>query len=1148
MIMFEISALSWAHISISLEHPIEDSMATAEIDLTDISNLTCSIHTPGTPPPLNSPDITSELATKVLNKCFSIPVTMRSVIKLWEKQVMRKNHLSGLENFNLALGSGDPGGRSGPPGNLGDFTGMDSKLKQEQSGNGNLGAGMNLPLISHQHPNMFLNESLMASSNFQSFQSTENSTLSNMELTSILTGSMPDKSIKRQQKRKANDDLWKSSKKKSGDEELLGESSSSDSTSRNTPVSQETVSEIPTPTSALGFQSDLELSNLDPTELIGSSDKMTSEFDADEDLGDVDDILAVASREHKRKLEKSPTMDLADKNLVPPCVSITPISTSAAGFSGSNSVNRPGIEIIPISTSGTAPIPNSITITPITSSQSKNEDRSREKKSSKNRSDDKSKLEKKRKRKREESPMGPPDKVPAKQDPLTKPVSVSIKPAESPPLSVTPTSPNMMRKFTTSPTQNRNLSISGKLSPNLLKPNLKTSSSSHHSPKHSPAHVPSSPKHSISISSPKSHGTSPKHPSTSGSGKPSMSTLKNAANSPSSKSSSDSKNKSTSKDSRDKDKKNSSFSGNNSSKMKSTVKVKSLDLSSVDSQNINQENMPSPGESVDLSKSSSANQARNRKSSLSQIVDKLKSFQHCDSVVDISTKSNNRERTIQTSSKNDASKSTNKVGENKNSEYMVKSSSDGIKITINKTRKEGSKSGSGSSSNSSSNNTSSSSSGGISSITKTPSGSGSPKLHTGLKPGVTSGPASKKPQQLGQKSSSTSNTSNSTNYSSSFKSSFNKTSSGSLKSSSTSGNSSKSVSKLNSPKTSSSATDLSRSKDRPKLNKSNSEKSIFSSREGRKSSPTQSRDDSDSDKAFKINVPKTDPYSSPLMMEGIMKQLDKNFQIPKLSARANEEKKLPNKANILPDTLNNISRNVDNQMFDLISKNDISLPKYPLPISNKMFDGTMEAKIRNNMNTSSPVNITTSVLSGSSPKMKNEQDYCTDNQDSSNDKKREPQNLCTGKDDLNYKINFPISASSKTFPTSTTSSTSSSSNSEPLSLSTKSVDLTSRFIAPAPKDDNNKKDKPSKSDSDILIDYSSSKDSGTTKRGDTSNSTSSNNNNNNNNSSTQQMLPHSPSVSVHITPSPLINPSPHSASPCITDDELMDEALVGLGK
>ncbi|KAJ9593275.1 hypothetical protein L9F63_015150 [Diploptera punctata] len=51
--------------------------------------------------------------------------------------------------------------------------------------------------------------------------------------------------------------------------------------------------------------------------------------------------------------------------------------------------------------------------------------------------------------------------------------------------------------------------------------------------------------------------------------------------------------------------------------------------------------------------------------------------------------------------------------------------------------------------------------------------------------------------------------------------------------------------------------------------------------------------------------------------------------------------------------------------------------------------------------------------------------------------------------------------------------------------------------------------------------------------------------------------PPPPSVQVHIvqspaaaptTASPMVIPSPHSASPCSIDDDLMDEALVGLGK
>lgn len=171
MIMFEVSALSWTHISISMEHPIEESMATAEIDLTDISNLMCRIHTPGSPQPTNAPDAASELATKVLNRCFSIPVTMRAVIQLWNKQVVRKNVYNGSENFNLALGSGDPGGSGGRGGGgLGDFGGLDMKIKQEPGSNNSMGGGMNLPIMTHQHQGLFLNESIMASANFPNFQ------------------------------------------------------------------------------------------------------------------------------------------------------------------------------------------------------------------------------------------------------------------------------------------------------------------------------------------------------------------------------------------------------------------------------------------------------------------------------------------------------------------------------------------------------------------------------------------------------------------------------------------------------------------------------------------------------------------------------------------------------------------------------------------------------------------------------------------------------------------------------------------------------------------------------------------------------------------------------------------------------------------
>lgn len=123
------------------------------------------------------------------------------------------------------------------------------------------------------HQGMFLNESMMANANFQNFQ-TSDGMLSSIELTNILSGNGQEK-MKRPHKRKS-DDLWKNKRKlgEATDAEMLVETSSSDSTSRSTPISQE--NEIPTPNSGLGFQSDLELmSGLDPAELLADSDKVS---------------------------------------------------------------------------------------------------------------------------------------------------------------------------------------------------------------------------------------------------------------------------------------------------------------------------------------------------------------------------------------------------------------------------------------------------------------------------------------------------------------------------------------------------------------------------------------------------------------------------------------------------------------------------------------------------------------------------------------------------------------------------------------------------------------------------------------------------------------------------------------------------------
>ncbi|KAL3273025.1 hypothetical protein HHI36_014481 [Cryptolaemus montrouzieri] len=1046
--MLEITALSWTHISISLEHPTEECMATAEMDLSEISRLSCKIHTPGTPPPPNVPDTASELASKVLNKTFSIPVMIRSIIKFWERQssLVRRNHYglgnNGHENFSLPLDSCDPGGGNGPKGgtggsgggNLPEFDGLDggggNRVKQEvcQSQTSNV-----------MQRGLFLNESIMSNPNFQNFPSSEGV----LELLS--TPGNEKTSTKRPHKRsRTSDDTWRSKNRKTGEDDVLLESSnSSDSTSGSTSLSQQDAVDMATSNPAsLGFQSDLELSTMDPTELTGM--EKAGDSDNNEDLDEETGEKVRRSSEIKSPIEM--LTELGDKNLVSSNVSITPLSVTASPTynQGNISERRSSMDMSTISTSPSPMLPSSITITPILQGKSSSEEKSKERRSSKSKSEEKSRMERKRKRKRDESPMGPPEKVPPKQDPLSKPISVSIKPSESPPPSLsTPSSPGIL-KYSASPTHR---SLSGKLSPSLAKQSLK----GHHSPKHSPAHIPSSPKHAIGMSSPKNHGASPKHPSTSGSGKPSMSTLKNATNSPNSKS--ESKTKSGCKESsRDKEKKQSSTfqSCTSSSKNKSSSKTKPLDLNvNIDLTLTSHDGQISPGGASDTK--NNPNQAR-RKGTLSAIVDKLKSAQHCDSVTDAASKTNNRVDRERSGGSSQLSKSgESKIGalksggDVKNSEYMVKPSSDGIKLTINKTRSKDAVKSAGS---------------------KT----GSPKVHTGLKPGVNSGPASKKPQQSqNQKSSSSSSiTMNSSKNSPKMPVSSPKSSSV-LSSLSSSGNKS---SKIN-------ASDQ-KTKDRPsKLSKNSSDKSVFSSKERGKASPTPREEQ---DAAYK--------YNPSLKMEGLMKQLDKNFQIPKLSARMGS---MEDKKTVVKDSSVLNRSPSDSKIYDLMSKSE---SKYPLAIPNNKILESMEAKIRNNMNSVAPT-----------PPILNRKEACPIDEEDTNRRDQ-------------HAMPYPISAtlSSKSYGSGFPSD-------QPLSLSMKTAMDLPKFAAPDTPRDKREPKKGGSADCDLLLDFSKGGEGTKT-----------------------APYPASPSVSVHIVKSPAPHPSPRAMSPHLADDELIDEALVGLGK
>ncbi|XP_050351124.1 mediator of RNA polymerase II transcription subunit 1 [Nymphalis io] len=1133
VLMFEVSALSWQHISISLEHPLDESMATVELELSDPAAPRASVYTLNSPPR----DHIDDYITKVLQKSHSIPITLRSLIKIWEREAASRSSYSALEsNFSCGLGGIDPGGDvKHEPGTMHGRALYPTNVSHPHQG------GTYLSEQQH-HLSMMCQDS---NTNESKTQITED---------------------RKSKKRKSDTTIWPSNQKKGkpGMNDMMDSDSESDNSEAfgnddNTMNSNSTNDDIEGRESSVSqneFASDLELSGMDATDAIGGQDNRTSSDMDNSNDGDVEDIIrnSFHKSEHKRQKLKnkedsrsgrstsSLLLDLTDgKSYMPSSVSITPIGSSssnpASSGSGSNISSmlcldrRPGIEIIPITAAAPAALPSSITITPITSSQVKSlDDRIRSDKKSSKSGEERSK-EKKKKRRRDDS-MGPPEKIPPKQDPLTKPVSVSIKPTDGSPMR--PTSPNsILRKFSPSPTHGRSVSITKSPSPSSVKGIGKPSgTSSHHSsPRHSP--VQNSPKHLPGYSSPKNHSiSSPKH-SSSGSGKPSMSALKSAASgSPSGKSGttgydlskklSKESYSSSSVTSRDKEKKHSSLSFSSSDrsspKLKNPLKLKQLEITPVSCDSPVTEPLISPP-NIEVNKSNAPSQARNRKGSLSAVIDKLKSAQHCgtDSEITVKSSSSSSSSSKFSDPKNNASNSNLKVNESKNPEYMVKPSLDGMKITINKTRSK-------ESSGSSKLNYSSSSSSKQSSPQLTPPSQGSPKTHTGLKPGVISGPASKKTQVM-QSSKSTSLSSSSTppkaNMSPSEQSGSSNSSNNpkvpySKSISNSAGiNLSKTGSKSSSGSPKSSSADLAkiirdreREKARTKL-MSNSEKSIFSSKSERHSSPSSSRDDVDGDR-FK-NTSKDANF----LVEGLIKPLDTSkFQIPKLKNQNTPDKSSPVSQYDSRSMVNDFARSMDQgkysfSHFDNPNRGVDSIQKsvYPLNVPKPLL----------NLGGLSPKTI---------PPGKTDQSEYSKAVSDSISKGGSPQR---SKDDSKegYSASYPLM---------------------PLDYKT---DMAKGFPAPKGSSEDRKGAdscmKPPASGSvarsgattpqeaaEMLLDFSSS--SGSKVSGMVA---------------VRPVYPASPALlqlAKSPAPSPLVAPSPHSNSPCITDDELMDEALVGPGK
>ncbi|XP_077870288.1 uncharacterized protein LOC100374848 [Saccoglossus kowalevskii] len=92
-ILFDVTPVTPQRISVSFEHPVNEGMACAEFDLSELVNVKCRLHTrPG-----EQPLCSDEYATKVLQRCMSIPVTMRAILK--KAATQQQHQYDGLQRI-----------------------------------------------------------------------------------------------------------------------------------------------------------------------------------------------------------------------------------------------------------------------------------------------------------------------------------------------------------------------------------------------------------------------------------------------------------------------------------------------------------------------------------------------------------------------------------------------------------------------------------------------------------------------------------------------------------------------------------------------------------------------------------------------------------------------------------------------------------------------------------------------------------------------------------------------------------------------------------------------------------------------------------------------------------------------------------------
>lgn len=475
-------------------------MATLEFDLRN-GLPQCTIYSMS-----NNYDLLSIKLTSIVQKCLSIPVTIRALLRFWDQERMKM--------FQRSIGGGTP--NAGGIGGGGGISG----------GGSNLGGGINIPG----------NMSSTSHAAYGSFNKTTGSNdpcggggggvglSANMNM---MTG-MPLESAgqpRNQLQNMAGGFL----KYKSGE---LNHEDFHDSARSQTVTAQGNEH----------IAAALMQSNLDVNSLSHTSHQLQMPAQAFETKMATDHEIA----DKYKNIWKDKTSNLKNSVSITPISEVSPnhattsssnsnssasvSSCSSSSSSSSLDVKRTGgIEIIPLtgpnnSNNGTNAnvTPTTITITPINAGSSPSYMGNKDKKSANVGSSTTSVLstssnkrpldggdnqkDKKRKKRRDDSPMGPPEKVYSRQN---SPAGCSEAAATA-----------VARKFS-SPSSSPKGCSGGLLASSVAGSSL----SARPSPKHSPVY--SSPKHNTASNSPKSpFGTqSPKHGS---SGKPSMSTLKSA--------------------------------------------------------------------------------------------------------------------------------------------------------------------------------------------------------------------------------------------------------------------------------------------------------------------------------------------------------------------------------------------------------------------------------------------------------------------------------------------------------------------------------------------------------------------------------------------------------------------------------------------